>query len=394
MENTSTRVLKITSFPNEVLSQILVFACPIGQIRHVRLSLVNRTFRGCILDTPVLWSYISSSQRSEFIDLQLNRSRRCGLTIKYDTHQWTNRKCTCKEFLEKIKAHADRWENVELAVNLHVASQNVGSNTRILSGLSTPMLKSLTLCMDEREDRRGVTEVFLTWEMPNLRYYACNDALIETFSKKLLRAPYVPNLRSIQLTYTRISLVTEWKRIIHAFSCAPPEWETNIEELSVVVSYQEKPHSVMTDEQALPCADRRFLALRKFFIKTFPDRSHLVGNIVKYLLDCAPNLHQISVELVQSPTNQINTNELAKGFWDILGLIAIPMNDFMKKWPKCKHVNVTVSRSERPHAEEWQQELEKTLHSGWLNVARDDLGTSENKRALAENKSIPKITFG
>lgn len=167
----------LASIPDELLSNILEHAE--GSQRRTalkeNLSLVYRRFRRLVLNTPRLWSHISSSYEMRYVRTCLERSKSVGLSIdllinnKGDLDRGLS-------FLAEVIPHSSRWEDLNVLFSfarMDLDLRNKIHQSPIFSKLHLPSLYSLSLELNTTGnfnfDKNGIWHFYQNWDMPNLR---------------------------------------------------------------------------------------------------------------------------------------------------------------------------------------------------------------------------------
>ncbi|KAJ7629762.1 hypothetical protein DFH06DRAFT_709750 [Mycena polygramma] len=114
----------VLTLPNELVSEIFIRFLPpypgfpplIGSYSPTLLTQICRRWREIAVDTPALWSTISSfyddcdqEWNADIIHLWLERSRGCPLYLIRESETWNN-----NHFLEIMVPHRARWEYLKI----------------------------------------------------------------------------------------------------------------------------------------------------------------------------------------------------------------------------------------------------------------------------------------
>lgn len=154
----------LASTPDEILS--LIFEHLKGNHAKGNLSLVCRQFRRVAVNTPRLWSHISSYNEMPYVRACLQRSKTVGLSIGlylYTDADFQN----ALSFVAAVVPHSTRWEDFQACIGKATYSTRIFP---FLSNLRLPSLHSLCLTSFSSGDWGDDTGHFYsTWEVPNLR---------------------------------------------------------------------------------------------------------------------------------------------------------------------------------------------------------------------------------
>ncbi|KAJ7629753.1 hypothetical protein DFH06DRAFT_709671 [Mycena polygramma] len=114
----------VLTLPNELVSEIFIRFLPphpgfhplVGSYSPTLLTQICRRWREIAVDTPALWSTISSfydecdqEWNADIIHLWLERSRGCPLYLIRESETWNN-----NHFLEIMVPHRARWEYLKI----------------------------------------------------------------------------------------------------------------------------------------------------------------------------------------------------------------------------------------------------------------------------------------
>ncbi|KAJ7108421.1 hypothetical protein C8R43DRAFT_1080050 [Mycena crocata] len=150
----------VLTLPNEITSEIFLRlvppypSCPPVKrgLSPILLTHICRTWRNIALASPALWRAIRVVVRhvapekietqTKLIDMWLNRSGSCSLSIQLDAHSVWQREGQLK-LIQSLTAHCSRWEYVEL-------EYLVPEMISFFSG-QTPLLRHLQLSLQDIE---------------------------------------------------------------------------------------------------------------------------------------------------------------------------------------------------------------------------------------------------
>lgn len=186
----------LSSVPDEILSKIFEHATG-GPKEHNHavtkgnLSLVCRHFRGVVLNTPRLWSHITSFDKMPYVRACLKRGKSVGLSLVVylndEDELYVERALA---FLATVVPHSSRWEYLYVSFDATVLGLE-GRMIELLSNLRLPSLHSLIL-LSSSPNILGddIRHFYQSWEMPNLR----------SLEVDIIPKPFVaPKLSSVQL---------------------------------------------------------------------------------------------------------------------------------------------------------------------------------------------------
>lgn len=167
----------LASIPDELLSNILEYAE--GSQRRTalkeNLSLVCRRFRRLVLNTPRLWSRVSSFDTMRYVRTCLERSKSVGLSINLfiDNKGHLDRGLS---FLAEVIPHSSRWEDLNVLFSfarMDLDLRNEIHRSPIFSKLHLSSLYSLSLELSATGnfdfDNDDIWHFYQNWDMPNLR---------------------------------------------------------------------------------------------------------------------------------------------------------------------------------------------------------------------------------
>jgi hypothetical protein len=125
----------VLTLPNEIVSEIFVHFLPVyprpppilGPLSPNLLGQICQEWREIALTTPALWRAISLSlrrseriqQKLRLLEISLERSGCCPLSISLDMGNYTNNQGTLDPFLRTIARHCARWEHLKLYSLVH-----------------------------------------------------------------------------------------------------------------------------------------------------------------------------------------------------------------------------------------------------------------------------------
>lgn len=326
----------IDSLPSELLARIFEMTCEQGKTAHIQISQVCKRFRDIAVNHAPLWTYISSKLSVKWVQLHLERSRGCGLTIDYSfcrdyvfTPNLSSSGCpSCIQFLNTVIEHKERWTSVRFDLwHALVSPVPRGPNIYALNELHLPALRRLDVSADN-VDQLDIAQVLSSWRMPLLQRLVCGYHTLDL----------VPNLihplKSLRFSYTGMSFVSTYRGLVDALS--HPNLQS-IDELTIV---RDELQELSTNLLVKPPTQAILSSLRTLSIDFSSSMcSDDFVQLINVLLEISPNLEVYSISfnrIYVDPRNYILDFMVSLG--EAFLPVSIPLKRLFRRNPRLREV--------------------------------------------------------